>query len=65
MKKRHLFKAISYRIIGTITTTITGWVITGNFTSGLKIGAIESILKIAIYYGHERIWYMSKYGVKK
>lgn len=62
-RKRHLVKAISYRIIGTITTMLTGWYITGNAMSGVKIGVIESILKIGIYYGHERLWLKIKYGL--
>jgi uncharacterized membrane protein len=62
-RKRHLVKAISYRIIGTITTMLTGWYITGNALSGVKIGVIESLLKIVIYYGHERLWLKIKYGL--
>ena len=62
-RKRHLVKAISYRIIGTITTMITGWCITGNILSGVKIGIIESVLKIAIYYGHERVWLKINFGL--
>lgn len=62
-RKRHLVKAISYRIIGTITTMITGWYITGNMLSGVKIGIIESVLKIAIYYGHERVWLKINFGL--
>lgn len=64
-RKRHLAKAISYRIIGTLTTMITGWYITGNAMSGVKIGVIESILKIGIFYAHERAWLKFEYGLKK
>lgn len=64
-RKRHLAKAISYRIIGTLTTMITGWYITGDAMSGVKIGVIESILKIGIFYAHERAWLKFEYGLKK
>lgn len=64
-RKRHFAKAISYRIIGTLTTMITGWYITGNAMSGVKIGVIESILKIGIFYAHERAWLKFEYGLKK
>jgi uncharacterized membrane protein len=62
-RKRHLVKAISYRIIGTITTMCTGWYITGDIMSGVKIGVIESLLKISIYYGHERVWLKINFGL--
>ena len=64
-RKRHLVKAITYRIIGTITTMLTAWYITGNAISGVKIGIVESALKIGIYYIHERLWLKIKFGVKK
>ena len=64
-RKRHFVKAITYRIIGTITTMLTAWYITGNAISGVKIGIVESALKIGIYYIHERLWLKIKFGVKK
>ena len=64
-RKRHLAKAISYRIIGTITTMITAYIITGDVISGLKIGVIETALKIGIFYAHERAWLKFEYGLKK
>jgi uncharacterized membrane protein len=62
-RKRHLAKAISYRIVGTLTTMITGWYITGNIMSGVKIGVIESFVKIGIFYAHERAWLKINYGL--
>jgi uncharacterized membrane protein len=64
-RKRHLAKAISYRILGTATTMITGWYITGDVMSGVKIGVIETFVKIAIFYAHERAWLKFEYGLKK
>ena len=31
--------------------------------SGLKIGFFESISKMLLYYGHEKLWYKFKYGL--
>jgi uncharacterized membrane protein len=42
-----------------------GWIITGDPTVGLKIGALELITKFVLYYIHERAWLRSKYGIKK
>lgn len=49
-------RACSARIISLIVTTLVGWVVTGNPLIGLSIGAIDLIVKFALYYGHETIW---------
>jgi len=53
---RSIVKAMSWRVIGTIDTMIISWFITGQLTMALTIGSIEVITKMALYYGHERIW---------
>ncbi|ETN95808.1 DUF2061 domain-containing protein [Zhouia amylolytica] len=55
--KRHIAKAITWRIIGTLDTIILSWIITGNPFTGLKIGVSEVITKMLLYYLHERIWF--------
>ena len=64
-KKRHLLKTITWRIIGTLDTMIVAWVISGDPLLGLSIGGVEVFSKMILYYFHERIWYKSKFGVKK
>ena len=63
--KRHLAKAITWRIVASTTTFLIGWVVTGDMNFGMTIGAADVIIKIALYYFHERIWYHSKYGIIK
>lgn len=58
--KRHIAKAITWRMIGTCDTIILSWLISGNPISGLKIGFFEIISKTILYYFHERFWYQSK-----
>jgi len=55
--KRHLLKAVSWRIIGTIDTIVISWIVTHEIHIGIKIGLIEVLTKIFIYYLHERFWY--------
>lgn len=55
--KRHLYKTISWRAIGTIDTVLLGWVVTGDPATGLKIGALEILTKMTLYFLHERAWY--------
>jgi uncharacterized membrane protein len=65
-KKRHLAKAVSWRTVGTIDTMLLGWLISGDPMIGIKIGAVELVTKILLYYAHERAWYnFSKFGVKE
>lgn len=55
--KRHMAKAITWRIIGTLDTIILSWVISGNPWIGLKIGISEVATKMILYYIHERLWF--------
>ena len=63
--KRHIAKTITWRIVGTIDTILLSWLISGNPTTGLKIGLAEVITKMLLYYFHERAWFkinLSKEG---
>lgn len=55
--KRHIAKAITWRVVGTIDTIILSWIISGNPLIGLKIGMAEVVTKMLLYYGHERVWF--------
>jgi uncharacterized membrane protein len=63
--KRHIFKSISYRFVGTLTTIIL------TMSAGLPlkwagmVGLGELALKPIIYFLHERVWYKwIKFGLK-
>lgn len=60
---RHLIKTITWRLVGTIDTMFMGWIISGDPTIGLKIGALELITKMALYYLHERLWHRTDFGL--
>jgi uncharacterized membrane protein len=62
-QKRHILKTLSWRAIGTLDTIILSWIITGNPLMGLKIGTVEVITKMVLYYLHERTWYNLNYGL--
>ena len=64
-RKRHLLKTISWRVIGTIDTMLLAWLISGNPLIGLKVGGIEVITKMILYYFHERVWYKYDFGIEK
>jgi uncharacterized membrane protein len=62
-RKRHIMKSISWRMIGTMDTIILSWIISGDPFTGLKIGSVEIITKMVLYYLHERSWYSINYGL--
>jgi uncharacterized membrane protein len=59
---RSIVKGISYRIIGTITTFIISYFVTGKATSAAAIGIVDVALKVLIYYFHERAWNRVSFG---
>jgi uncharacterized membrane protein len=64
-RKRHILKTFSWRLIGTIDTMLLAWLISGNPMIGLKVGGIEVITKMVLYYLHERVWYKYDFGIEK
>ena len=62
-RKRHLLKTVSWRVIGTLDTILLSWIISGNPLTGVKIGLVEIVTKMALYYLHERVWYNINFGL--
>jgi uncharacterized membrane protein len=63
INKRHIIKTFSWRFIGSIDTIVFGWILTGNPFTGLKIGGVETISKMILYFGHEKLWYKINFGL--
>lgn len=54
--KRAILKAISWRLIGTLSTIILFYIMTGDMSIGLSFGGIDVTIKFILYYLHERVW---------
>lgn len=61
---RSVIKSLSWRCIGTIDTIVISWIITGEVSLALTIGSIELVTKMVLYFFHERIWNIIKWGKK-
>jgi uncharacterized membrane protein len=61
--KRHFAKTITWRIVGTVDTMVLGWIVTGNPMTGVKIGGLEVVTKMILYFFHERVWYNVNFGL--
>ncbi len=57
---RHIAKTITWRLIASLTTFILAYVFTQNITKSLWLMGTEMVLKLLLYYYHERVWF--KYG---
>jgi len=59
---RSVLKGLTWRLVATFSTMVIAYLITGETKTALKIGGIEFVAKIAIYYVHERIWLRIPFG---
>ena len=61
-KRRSFAKAISWRIIASLTTALIVWLWLGDAAAAVSIGALDGLIKIAAYFAHERAWNRIKLG---
>ncbi len=59
---RSVVKGISWRVIATLVTTIVVWLISGEVSMALVAGASDSLIKIGLYWAHERAWQQIWWG---
>jgi uncharacterized membrane protein len=53
---KSLAKAFSWRIIATVTTGLIGYALTGSVEVAAGIMTFDFVIKILLYYLHERLW---------
>ncbi|MBN2825776.1 MAG: adenylyl-sulfate kinase [Campylobacterales bacterium] len=63
--KRSIVKGISWRFVATTTTIIIVYVFFGRLDLAIAAGVLETVLKVALYWAHERAWFKIKWGRKK
>jgi uncharacterized membrane protein len=62
---RHVLKTLSYRIVSTLVTFVTAYIVGVSIEISALIGIGEILIKPIMYFMHERIWYKHiKVGVK-
>jgi len=60
--RRSIAKALSWRIVATIITSVLVYLFTGKGEFAATIGLVDTTIKFAIYFGHERLWNRIPYG---
>jgi uncharacterized membrane protein len=63
-RARSFVKALSYRIWGTLSSFIVAYIITRSATISGTIAFWETVVKVFIYYAHERGWNYIQWGRK-
>ena len=63
--KRSIVKGISWRVVATTTTIIIVYFFFGRLDLAIAAGLIESVLKVGLYWAHERAWFKVRWGKKK
>jgi uncharacterized membrane protein len=61
-QSRSIAKAVSYRTLGSLSTGLIFFVLTGKFSLSVGAGVADFVVKIVLYFVHERLWNHINYG---
>ncbi|MCC6291058.1 MAG: DUF2061 domain-containing protein [Bryobacterales bacterium] len=62
---RSLAKAISYRFFGSMSTAALVYFFTGSAKVSVGAGILDSVVKIVLFFVHERVWQRIPFGRSK
>jgi len=62
---RSIVKGVSWRFVATTTTIVIVYLFFGRLDLAIAAGMIETVLKVGLYWAHERIWHKVRWGKKK
>ena len=54
--KRSIYKTISYRILGSVSSFLIAYVATSDIEISIGVCLSDVVLKPFLYFVHERIW---------
>ena len=55
-RKRPLAKTGSYRLLSVVVTVWIAYLVAGDLRLAVDVGVFANAAKMAVYYGHERVW---------
>ena len=59
---RSVVKAMSWRVVATLVTTLIVLFLSGKLDLALTAGVSDSLIKIGLYWAHERGWQSIHWG---
>lgn len=66
LRKRHLAKTVTYRLLSTGAGFLAVWLGTDSIKAGALFSLAELVFKPLLYYLHERAWYKYvRFGLKE
>lgn len=60
--KRTVVKGLTWRIVSLALSMVIVYCLTGSVNDALKIGAVDFVIKFAVYFGHEKVWKLTDWG---
>jgi adenylylsulfate kinase len=60
--KRSIVKGISWRVVATTTTILIVYLFFDRLDLAIAAGMIETVLKVGLYWLHERAWFKVRWG---
>lgn len=64
-KSRSIAKAVSYRAFGSLSTGIIFYFLSGDWKLSAGAGLADSVVKLGLYFLHERAWNHINFGRQK
>jgi len=55
-KRRSIIKAITYRLLSSFVTCLILYFFFRDASLSISVGLVDLLLKIVVFYVHERIW---------
>lgn len=63
---RSIIKGLTWRVIASFTILLITYFLTGEMDTALKVTGVEFVIKLLLYYLHERAWQqVPRGGVRK
>ena len=63
--QRSIVKGITWRVIATTTTVVIVYIFFGRLDLAIVTGVVESVLKVGLYWAHERGWHKIRWGKER
>lgn len=63
--QRSIAKGISWRVVATSTTIAIVYFFFDRLDLAIAAGMVETVLKVGLYWAHERAWFKVRWGRKK
>ncbi|MEH6502417.1 MAG: adenylyl-sulfate kinase [Cycloclasticus sp.] len=63
--KRSIVKGVTWRVVATTTTMVIVYIFFGRLDLAIATGLIESVLKIGLFWMHEKAWFKVRWGKKR